>query len=161
MRPCESGDTHTQAMADQPNPPPRQPISHTIRLRVRYGETDQMGTVYNARPLDWFECGRTELLRHLGMPYAELEEKGLFLPLIESHLEYLGRARYDDLLEVTTTLTFEGRARLRCTALVRHALSQKPVVRGYTIHAFADRTGRAIRPPDWLLDALAKACARL
>src|SRR3954451_20361898 len=73
------------------------PISHKQQLRVRYSETDQMGTVYHSRPLEWFECGRTELLRHLGLPYADLERQGLYLPLIESHLQYLGRARYDDL----------------------------------------------------------------
>src|SRR4051794_35896431 len=118
------------------------PISHTQRLRVRYSETDQMGTVYNSRPLEWFECGRTELLRHLGLPYSELERQGLFLPLIESHLQYLGRARYDDLIEMTTTLSFEGRIRLRCSVEVVQAETRKGVVRGYTVHAFTDGSGK-------------------
>ncbi len=130
------------------------PVAHTISLRVRYGETDQMGTVYNSRPLDWFECGRTEMLRSFGVPYAELEAKGVFLPLIESHLEYLGRARYDDLLEMTTVLTFERRIRLRCSVEVCHAQSRKPVVRGYTVHVFTDGTGKPIRPPAWLMERL-------
>jgi acyl-CoA thioester hydrolase len=132
-------------------------IVHAIELRVRYGETDQMGTVYNSRPLDWFECGRTELLRSLGFPYADLEGKGLFLPLIEAHLEYLGRARYDDLLRVTTTLTFEGRIRLRCSVQVTHVANAKPVVNGYTVHVFTDREGKPIRPPGWLRAALERA----
>src|SRR5512146_770718 len=82
--------------------------AHTIQLRVRYSETDQMGTFYNSRPLEWFECGRTELLRSVGLPYSELEARGVFLPLVESHVEYLGRARYDDALRMTTTCAFSG-----------------------------------------------------
>lgn len=127
---------------------------HAIQLRVRYGETDQMGTFYNARALDWFECGRTELLRSIALPYAELEVKGLFLPLVEAHLEFLGRARYDDPLQVTTTLTFAGRARLRCQAEILHVTEHRAVVRGYTIHALTDTSGRAIRPPSWLVEHL-------
>jgi acyl-CoA thioester hydrolase len=129
-------------------------FSHTIELRVRYSETDQMGTFYNSRPLEWFECGRTALLRHLGLPYADIEARGVFLPLVESHVEYLGRARYDDLLRMTTGCVFVGRARLRCDNAIVHAETGRPVVRGYTIHAFTDPTGRVIRPPQWFTEAL-------
>jgi acyl-CoA thioester hydrolase len=126
-------------------------------MRVRYSETDQMGTFYNSRPLEWFECGRSELLRDLGLPYAEMESKGLFLPLVESYLQYLGRARYDDLLDLTTKVSFQGRARLRCDAEIVHTATRKNVVRGYTVHAFTDPTGKPIRPPAWLLSALGLA----
>lgn len=132
-------------------------VSHAITFRVRYSETDQMGTYYNSRPLEWFECGRTELLRSLGLPYAEMEARGAFLPLVEAHVEYLGRARYDDLLRLTTTAALAGRARLRCDAEVVNAETGKPVARGYTVHVFTDAGGRAIRPPAWFLAALAKA----
>ncbi len=131
-------------------------VTHTIQLRVRYSETDQMGTFYNSRPLEWFECGRTELLRSIGLPYVELEGRGVFLPLVESHVEYLGRARYDDLLQVTTTLTFAGRARLRCSVQIVQAAGGKAVARGYTIHALTDSAGKPIRPPAWLLEHLEK-----
>src|SRR5208283_2654005 len=78
-------------------------LSDVLQLRVRYSETDQMGTFYNSRALEWFECGRTELMRRrLGMSYSALEEKGVFLPVVEAHVEYLGGARYDDLLEVSS-----------------------------------------------------------
>lgn len=144
----------TPATADasrQGGPSPR----HRVRFRVRYSETDQMGTFYNSRPLEWFEMGRTELLRSLDLPYAQLEERGLFLPLVEAKVEYLGRARYDDLLEMTTTLGFESRARVRTDVEIVHAETRKGVARGYTIHAFADREGRAIRPPAWFRDRFA------
>lgn len=129
----------------------------TIQFRVRYSETDQMGTFYNSRPLEWFEVGRTELLRQCGLPYAELESRGVFLPLIEAKVEYQGRARYDDLLEMTTVMRAEGRARVRTDVEVRHAGTRRGVVAGHTVHAFADRDGRAMRPPSWWLEALAGA----
>ena len=129
----------------------------TISFRVRYSETDQMGTFYNSRPLEWFEMGRTELLRQLGLAYAELESRGVFLPLVEAKVEYLGRARYDDLLEMTTVLRAEGRARVRTDVEIHHAGTRKHVVRGHTLHAFADREGRATRPPPWWRQALASA----
>ena len=57
-------------------------FDHVLTFRVRYSETDQMGTFYNSRPLEWFECGRSELMRALGMPYTALEARGVHLPLI-------------------------------------------------------------------------------
>src|ERR1039458_1458423 len=80
------------------------PKECTVQFRVRYSETDQMGTFYNSRALEWFECGRTELLRSLRLPYAEMEKRGVFLPVVEAHVEYRGRARYDRSEEHTSEL---------------------------------------------------------
>src|SRR5512137_2560950 len=111
-------------------------LSDRLQLRVRYSETDQMGTFYNSRALEWFECGRTELMRrNLGMSYTALETRGVFLPLVEAHLEFQGGARYDDLLEVASTVAVSGRAKLRFDVQIRQSESHKPVVRGYTVHA--------------------------
>jgi acyl-CoA thioester hydrolase len=133
-------------------------LSDVLQLRVRYSETDQMGTFYNSRALEWFECGRTELMRRrLGMSYATLEERGAFLPLVEAHLEFQGGARYDDLLSITSKVQVFGRARLRFDVQINHASSGKSVVRGYTVHAFTDRQGKPIRPPAWFLQMLTKA----
>lgn len=126
-------------------------FDHTIQFRVRYSETDQMGTFYNSRALEWFECGRTEVLRALGIPYSAMETEGVFLPLIEAHVEYAGRAEYDDLLNLTTRIYLCGRARFQADELLVHADTGAVVARGYTRHAFVDATGRAIRPPEWLL----------
>ena len=125
-------------------------------IRVRYSETDQMGTFYNSRALEWFECGRTECLRAMGIPYAEMETRGVLLPLVEAHVEYLGRARYDDLLRVTTRASMPSKARLRCDVSIRHAETGAEVARGYTIHAVVDASGSPIRPPAWLVDTIRK-----
>jgi len=146
-----------------PNPPDSPPrgrttdkpgptLFHTLQFRVRYSETDQMGTIYNSRPLEWFEMGRSELMRHAGLPYTEMEARGVFLPLVEAHVEYDGRARYDDLLELTSIADMLGRARLRCRAAVLHATTRAPVAHGHTLHVFTDTQGRPTRPPTWFLD---------
>ena len=133
-------------------------LKDVLQLRVRYSETDQMGTFYNSRALEWFECGRTELMRHrLGMSYAALEEKGVFLPLVEAHLEFQGGARYDDLLRITSTVEFSGRAKLRFEVQITHNGSGEPVVRGYTVHAFTGAQGKPIRPPEWFVTLMGTA----
>jgi acyl-CoA thioester hydrolase len=133
-------------------------LQDVLQLRVRYSETDQMGTFYNSRALEWFECGRTELMRRrLGLSYTELEAKGVFLPIVEAHLEFLGGARYDDLLDIASDVAMDGRARLRFNALINQHAGGRPVVRGYTVHAFADPHGKPIRPPAWFLEQLQTA----
>lgn len=133
-------------------------LTDTIHLRVRYSETDQMGTFYNARALEWFECGRSELMRNrLGLSYAEMEKRGSFLPLVEAHLEFCDGARYDDLLAVNSTASFPSRARLRFDVTVAHHPAGKVVVRGYTIHAFTNSAQKPGRPPAWFLELIDKA----
>lgn len=126
----------------------------TLLFRVRYSETDQMRTYYNSRPLEWFECGRTELLRGLGKAYREMEREGIQMPVREAHVEYLGTAQYDDQLRMTSTLTRSGPARFRFDVQVVHAEGGRPVCRGWTEHAVTNASGRPIRPPKWLLEVL-------
>src|SRR2546426_8050137 len=73
---------------------------HRFPLRVRYADTDQMGFAYYGHYLRWFEIGRVELLRSLGMRYRDLDASGVWLPVLEARCRYLKPARYDDLLAV-------------------------------------------------------------
>lgn len=152
------------------------PFSHLLRLRVRYSETDALGTFYNSRVLEWFECGRTELLRAAGMAYRQMEQRGLYLPLVEAHVKYLGRAQYDDVLEVRSVLSSAGKASLRFDVTIDHAANatqatdappaveqagatpapsaRRPVASGYTLHAMTTPAGKPMRCPDWLTEAL-------
>jgi acyl-CoA thioester hydrolase len=125
-----------------------------VLFRVRYSETDQMGTYSSARALEWFEVGRTELTRELGFSYAQMEERGVLLPVVEAHVRYLGRARYDDLLKMTTTALMCGKARVRFDVHIVQAQTGASVAGGYTIHAFTDPSCKPIRPPAWFLQAL-------
>ena len=123
-----------------------------VRFRVRYCDTDQMKTYYNARVLEWFESGRTELLRALGKPYREWERDGVFLPVAETHVKFDARAEYDDELVLTTTMSMVSRVRLRCDCRIERADSGEPVCSGYTVHALTDASGKPIRPPRWLTE---------
>lgn len=122
-----------------------------LLLRVRYSETDQMGTFYNSRALEWFECGRTQWLREAGVPYVECEKRGLMLPLTEAYVRFTGRARYDDELRLRTRAAMEGRARVRFDIDITQAADGRPVARGHTVHAVVDAQGRPMRPPPWFL----------
>ena len=87
-------------------------IKNQIKIRVRYGETDQMGYVYYGNYAQYFEVGRVEWLRSLGFSYKSLEESGVMLPVTHLEIEYLRPGKYDDLLTVTTTLSKKPMVRI-------------------------------------------------
>jgi len=130
------------------------PLEHIHHLRVRYSETDQMGTYYNSRVLEWFECGRTEACRATGKPYTQWEQEGVMLPLTEAHVEYQGTARYDDHLKLTTAVLMVGRVRMRFDVTIENADTGEPICSGHTVHAITDKTGRPIRPPHWVRELI-------
>jgi acyl-CoA thioester hydrolase len=124
-------------------------FSHTYQLRVRYSESDRMGTFYNSRLLEWMEVGRSELTRAAGKAYADWESDGVMAPIVEANLKFKGRAGYDDLLNLETTCEREGRARLKFNTVITMAETGKPVAEGFTIHALTTPEGKPIRIPDW------------
>lgn len=79
-------------------------FSHSTFIRVRYGETDQMGYCYYGNYAQYFEVGRVETLRSLGMSYRSMEERGVMLPVSDFHVHYFAPAKYDDLLKITTSI---------------------------------------------------------
>ena len=81
-----------------------------IEVRVRYAETDQMGVVYHSNYLNFLELGRVEWLRSLGYSYAELEKKGVLLPVVHADLNYRFPARYDELIRVETQVSSIGKS---------------------------------------------------
>lgn len=82
---------------------------HLHALRVRYQETYRMGVVYHANYINWFEVGRTELIRERGFPYSKIEEMGLYLPVVELESKFHRPAKYDDVIAIyTRILTFNA-----------------------------------------------------
>lgn len=77
---------------------------HQTQIRIRYKDTDQMGFVYYGNYPTFYEIGRVEALRALGISYKELEEQGIMLPVVESHSRYLQPVKYDELIEVRTCI---------------------------------------------------------
>lgn len=120
-----------------------------VELRVRYGETDQMGVVYHAEYLVWCEIGRTEFIRALGLPYAEMERRGTALAVAEASLRYHGSARYDDRIRVETTLRSAGSRAITFDYAIFNADTGGKLVTAHTMLVALDRDGRSTTiPPD-------------
>lgn len=118
-------------------------------LRVRYEETDQMGVVYYANYLVWFEVARTEYLRNLGISYRDdIEKKGLFLMVIESKCAYKAPARYDDIVDLETSITQVKNTSLSFGYIVKR--NDLTLAEGSTLHVFVNKEGKPARIPDAL-----------
>lgn len=127
----------------------------TSVVRVRYAETDQMGVVYYANYLVWFEVARTDLLRSLGWSYREMEAAGVSLPVIEAHCDYRRPARYDDALEIHAHGRLMSPVRMEFVYQVRQQADASVVASGYTRHAAIGTDGRPCRLPSRILDVFA------
>ncbi|BBO92041.1 acyl-CoA thioesterase [Desulfosarcina ovata] len=132
-------------------------ICHRTTYRVIYGDTDTMGIVYHANYLRWFEMGRTELFRHLGLPYREIEARGLMLPVSEVNCKYLTPARYDDILVIEATLNTAFRAGMQFDYTITSEDGSVTHTTGYTRHAFVNGQGKVVRPPDFIREMIKRA----
>jgi len=130
-------------------------IQHTAKLRVRYADTDQMGIVYYAKYLEYFEVARTELLRELGLPYRTLEEEGFALPVADAAVKYYKGAAYDDELLITATIIPANSPRLPIEYKIIRASDEALLAEGSTTLVFTDsKTWKPVRPPKRYLDAV-------
>ncbi len=127
-------------------------------IRVRYGETDQMGFVFNSHYLSWFEIGRTEYCRALSRPYRLWEEGGVFLPVVEANLRFKNPLRYDDMVCIKTSVREVTPYTITFTYRVIREEDGRLAAEGSTKHAFCDRSGKLVREPEpfygWLLEQL-------
>lgn len=120
-------------------------IQSRTQVTVRYAETDMMGIVYHANYLPWFEIGRTQLLKELGLPYRQLEAEGYRLPVLEVSAKYSRPATYDDVLTIVTYLREKPFLRIRLDYQVFRG--DELLATGESVHAFVDLQGRPVRPP--------------
>jgi acyl-CoA thioester hydrolase len=132
-------------------------------LRVRYQETDQMGVVYHANYLNWFEIGRTEWIRARGLTYEDLEKQGLMLPLTDAKMKFRLPARYDDQITIFTKMIEFSNVRVSFASEIRRNSQQtgstplemdqsliiepkgELLVSGETQHVWVNRAWRAVR----------------
>ena len=122
------------------------------KLMVRYAETDQMGIVYYANYLVWFEAARTDFLKSIGIPYRELEKSGIFLPVAEAFCKYLSPAYYEDEIIVETYLSKIGNASIEISYKVKR--EDKVIATGYTKHACTNKEGKIQRIPENIKEKL-------
>ena len=134
--------------------------THQTQFRVRYGETDQAGVVYYGNYLLYFEVGRTEHMRALGMPYAEVEARGYFLAIADAYCKYLGSAKYDDLVAVRTRI---AKVSLTCVVFdyeLANETTGELIATGRTTLACLDRGRKPTRMPEDLRELLESARAQ-
>ena len=130
-------------------------------IRVRYSETDKMGIVYNGNYFTWFEIARTEYCRSFGQTYRDWEERGYFLPVVESHCQYKHPASYDDTVDLYCRAPASQIKPHSIVFEYRLLLSPGTVMaEGWTKHAFVNREGKVCRKNnefyEWLLGEVAK-----
>jgi len=126
------------------------------RQRVIYGDTDQMGVVYYANYLRYFEHARNELLRERGGSYRALEAQGLMLPVVEVGVTYRAPARYDDLLLIGTEVRAASRVRLTFAYQVTRQGESTELCSGYTVHACISTAGKPTRLPEHILQLVSR-----
>jgi acyl-CoA thioester hydrolase len=132
----------------------RPKITNSTSYRVIYGDTDQMGVVYYANYLRWFEKGRSEFLRQIGLPYSTIEQQGFNFPVVEVTCRYTQSARYDDVIQIETELAELGRASLAFSYQILRQVDNCVLASGSTKHACIDRAGRVSRMPKIFEDAV-------
>lgn len=129
-------------------------ISDKIEFRVRYGETDQMKYVYHGNYPAYFEMGRTEWLRKLGVSYKNMEENGVMLPVINLNINYHKSAKYDDLLTLKTTLKKLPSVRIEFDYELYNENNQLITTATSTLVFIDMNTLKPIKAPKYILDKL-------
>ena len=132
-------------------------LSNVTSIRVRYADTDKMQFVYNGKYLEYFEVGRTELLRSTGVVYSLLEKEGYQLPLLEAGLKYKSPAFYDDVLLIEAMIKDLLAAKVHIEYEITRESDKKLIATGFTSHMFIrTENKKPTRPPQIYIDALKK-----
>ena len=133
-------------------------LSHETRFRVRYAETDQMRVAYHSNHIIWFEVGRVELCRSLGVRYRDMEQDGVLLAVAEVNCRYLSPVRYDDEVIVKAWVEEVSTRMIQFRYEIRVAEDGRLAARGFTKHLFCDRELRRIPLPDRYQQAFGLVC---
>lgn len=125
-----------------------------IQIRVRYGETDQMGVVYHGNYALYLEMGRIEWLRKLGISYKNMEENGVMLPVVSLNINYKKSAVYDDVINVKTQLKNTPSARIEFEYEITNEQGEILTLASTTLVFVDMKTNRPMRAPQYILDAI-------
>lgn len=126
-------------------------------VRVRYADTDQMKYVYNGKYFEYFEVGRTEMMREIGLTYKQIEDSGFLMPVIETKITYLRPAFYDELLEIHTIVPELPRIKVHIDHVIKSLDRNIEIVKGYVELAFINtQTMKPTRSPKIFSDAIAE-----
>ncbi|WP_299055772.1 thioesterase family protein [uncultured Polaribacter sp.] len=126
----------------------------STKTRIRYSETDQMGVVYHGNYAQFFELGRTEWLRSIGITYKSMESSGIMLPVISINFKFIKSALYDDVLTITTFLKKKPMVKIEFDYEITNQ-NNELICTGNSVLAFINsKTNKPIKCPDYLLESL-------
>ena len=129
-------------------------FEHTTKIRVRYGETDQMGYMYYGNYAEFYEVGRVEMLRSLGMTYSGMEASGIKMPVLELKCKYIKPALYDEEISIKVIMDKMPGVRIHFRYELYNPKNEL-INTGETLLVFVNmQTGRPCMPPQDFLDAL-------
>ncbi len=129
---------------------------HEFNVRVRYSETDQMGVVYHGNYAQYFEMGRVEWLRNMGVSYKWMEENGVMLPVVSLTMNYKKPARYDDLITVKTIFKSQTSVKIEFDYEIYNEKKELLTI-AHSVLVFVDmKTGRPMTPPNYILDKISE-----
>lgn len=132
-------------------------LKHFTELRVRYADTDQMRLAYNGKYFEYFEVGRTEMMREVGLPYEVIEKSGFFMPVIETKIHFFQPAFYDELLVIETWVEKLPTSKVHIDHIIKAKDRDVVICEGYVELAFLDaKTKRPTRAPKLFIDAVKK-----
>lgn len=127
---------------------------NSTKIRVRYAETDQMGVVYHGNYAQFFEIGRTEWLRNLGVTYKKMEDSGIMLPVINLQCNFMKSALYDDLLTIHTVIKKRPTVKIEFDYEIKNQ-NNELICTGNSVLAFINmKTMKPTRCPAYLLALL-------
>ncbi len=130
-------------------------LIHKTNVRVRYADTDQMKYVYNGKYFEYFEVGRTEMMREHGLPYSIIEKSGYQMPVREAMLKFKNPAFYDELLEVETRVESLPELKVHINHTVKSLDRDIIIVEGYIVLVFINmETRKPVRPPELFFNAI-------
>ncbi len=127
-----------------------------IQIRVRYGETDQMGVVYHGNYPLYLEMGRIEWLRKLGISYRKMEEEGIMLPVVALQVNYKKSIGYDDVITVKTILKNRPTAKIEFEYEITNEKGEILTTANTTLVFLSKKTNRPIKAPQYVMDSIYK-----
>lgn len=129
-----------------------------VKLRVHFYDTDEMGVVHHANYIRWFETGRVEFLRSIGITLGEMMSDGILFPITEVQAKYFHSAKFDDELEIETTAAALTKAKMEFLYKIRRVADGEILVEGFSRNVFTNAaTGKIMRLPEKYFSKFAAA----
>lgn len=131
-------------------------IQTETQIRVRYAEADRMGYAYHGHYAEYFEIARCDWCRQLGMPYKEIEERGIIMPVVELNMKYLRPAFYDDVLTVKIILKEKPDRRIVMEGEFYNQQQKLTTLASASIAFVEKETMKPVRVPEFISEAIEK-----